>query len=138
MVEEAQVYALPHRAIGSEIRVEVVAGVEFRSQGARVLRVPHQGIEIDDAIERAATANPRVDRLTRSFFFFREEECIPKGQQRPADDRDAPFVRLLDDLQVSGNELIESNRGIGHPFDGPAADADVVDAFEYDEIGEAG
>src|SRR5206468_4483297 len=64
LVEQRQVDGVAHRAITEIARVKPVAAIVDRQHLGRTLGVAQRLVEIDDAIEGAAGADPLVDRDT--------------------------------------------------------------------------
>src|SRR5437763_10834555 len=62
-IEQGEVDRVAHLAIAEVARMQVVAAIVDRQHAGRVLGITQRAVEIDDRVEGAALADPRVDRL---------------------------------------------------------------------------
>jgi hypothetical protein len=106
----------------------VVLGAEPAGPG----RIAKGSVEVDDAVELARAAHPRVHRLADEVLLRREvsREGALEGQERPAVDLHPRGTRPGDQLPVGADELLGR-----HPrrfrLD-RAREAEVVDPLEHD------
>ena len=102
LFEKMQVDSVRHSLIPRVIGMNVVAGIVGGVQSAWLVRVPHGGVKIDDAIEVMTRTNPGVDSLALPFPFGCVEVGINstlEGQQGSTEDLCATSVDAFDDLQ---------------------------------------
>src|ERR1700676_586200 len=102
--------------------MEMVAAVEGGAQPVGSCRVAHRLVEVDDAVEGVARANPLVQSLAPCFLLGVEEagyrEAVERGQRR-AKDLDAAVVRAPDQLLHGRDQLVDA-RGFGEGRQGGA------------------
>src|ERR1700686_4861865 len=96
-----EVDSVRHSLISPVIGMNVVTGIVSGVQSAWLVRVPHRGVKIDDAIEVMTRTNPGVDSLALFFPFGCVEVGINgtlEGQQGSTEDLCAASVDAFDDL----------------------------------------
>src|SRR5947209_2163502 len=94
--KQPQVDRIRHRLIPRIVGVQMVARIERRLQLFRILRVPRRRLEIHDAVEFAARANPVVHRRPHLFPMIAIVTRPLVWRQRAPDHLDAVSVRPLD------------------------------------------
>ena len=80
--------------------------MEAGADRRRVGGVADRGVEIDDAVERAAGADEAIDRLARRLAFRRPVEGASIRQDGGADHADAAGMGASDDLPVGENDVV--------------------------------
>jgi hypothetical protein len=107
----------------------MIARVVSGQEGVGMIWIPDRGLEVDDAIESAAGANPVIHGLADCFAVLRVVAGAMVRCQRTADDCDAMSVRAHDHLIESGDK-IGSRGAVGNGVQ----PANIIDAFEDKQI----
>src|SRR5436190_14827954 len=138
LVEQRQVDRVAQLAVAAIARMQPVAAIVDRAHLGRDLGIAQRRIEIGDAVERAAVADPLIDGdampLARRVPRIRHEGLVAERGQRRADDLDAGGVRPHRHLLQPGDHLLAGDLLLGI---GPAV-AQIVGAEHDDDMRDAG
>ncbi len=134
--EEFEVDGVAHGFVAGVAGVEVVAGVVEREEHAGMGGVRGDFVEVDDAVELVGGADPLVDGLAHLFTGGGVVFGSDVGREGCAVDLDAVGVGAGGELAEAGDEVVGGDDVVG--FGGIGGVADVVDAFEDDEVLDAG
>src|SRR5262249_30883312 len=104
--KEAEIHGVSHGGIAGVVRMEVIAAVEVGPEARRIRRIAHGRIEVDDAIECPAGANPRIDRLSLGLTGRVLVAGADERQERAAEDGDTLCMGAADDLLVAGDDCL--------------------------------
>src|SRR6185437_3147023 len=114
--------------------MKMIAGVVLRSEAKRILRVADRLIKIGEAIERMAGANPFIHGSANRFSIRRIiAAALIWSKGRPEYEKPM-LMGLLGDLRDSSFQAlgeIAVRLMVAHIA------ADIVDAFEHDDIAHA-
>src|SRR5262245_9024329 len=112
-LKQFEIDRFAHGSIAGVAWMQVVAAVIGCGHGGRTGRVGNDTIEVDDGIEAAAAPDPGIDGLALELLFGGKislvgssRERVFERRQRAADDLDRAKAGTLDQLLVTGNDLI--------------------------------
>src|SRR5271170_6863131 len=103
--EELQIDGIPHQLVTCIVGMEMIARIIGGQECVRMVRIPHRGLEVDDAVESAAGADPVVYRLTDRFPAFGVVARAMIRSERTPNDRDAMGVSTRDHLLQGEDEV---------------------------------
>jgi len=135
--EENERHGVGHGGETGGRRMKVVAGIESGKKAVRAVGVAGDLVEVDEGIEVTRGANPLIHGLAIRFG------CRPRmielrsdeGENRGAYDLNAVSVGAGDELLVSGENAANVSVVFGRRDVVLASEhADIVDAFEKDEV----
>ncbi len=124
--QHLQADGVGHGLVSGVIGVQVITGVVRGVQPQRVGRIAHHRVEVDDAVEGSAGADPGVHRLTRGLARRGVIARSLERQQGRAEYPQAPGVRPGDQPLVPGDDLGRA--------DVAQAEPDVVDPLKHDDV----
>ena len=120
----------------------MVAGVVAFAKLTRMVRIAHSTIEIENAIECTAGANPLIHRLARGFPVLAVVISAFVRRQRGAENPDSMLMGAFDDLLQAHDQFLCRHQFAGKRtlFHGGAVrqprlhvrPTDVVNSFEHD------
>src|SRR5581483_2546279 len=99
LVEERKVDSGPHHLIAGVARVEVVAGIDVGQEDGGLGGIAGDFVEVDDAIEDAAGADPLVVCFANLLAGIGGIPGADIRSQRGAEDLDAVLVSAGDQLR---------------------------------------
>ena len=134
-VEEFEVDGVAHGFVASVGWVEVVTGVGCGREDSGVGGVLGGFVEVDEAIELGGGADPLVDGLAHGFSCWGGVFGADVGGEGGCVDLDAVGVGASGELAEADDEVFRGDDIVG--LDGVLCVADVVDAFEQDEVFDA-
>ena len=148
--EEGKVDGLGHGAVACGVGVEVVAAVEGGEEMGGVGGVGGGPVEVDDGVEVAGGADPGVEFLAVGFAGGAGVVVVGAGVGRDggAVDPEIVGVGAGDDLLVGADHTVDEgvaeglgvggSYGVGGVGEIALEAAEVVDAFEEDDVADGG
>ena len=104
--EQLQIHSFAHRLVAGIARVQVIAGVVRRQELRRRRRIARGLVEVDHGVVGLARADPLVERLTFGLAFGRPVRRALERRQRRAVHLQSARLRALDQLLVSGDQIL--------------------------------
>src|SRR4029077_20772923 len=113
--EHVQVDGVGHGLVPGVVGVQVITGVVGGVEPERVGGVAYHRVEVDDAVEGAAGADPGVPRLADGLARWRVIAGALVRQQGRAEYPHVPGVSRGDQAPVSGDDLGRGEPGVQVP-----------------------
>src|SRR5687768_8155279 len=86
--------------------MDVVSGIEFSAQPARIGGVSRRGVEIDDGVELTAAADPMIDLLAHLFPSLGVGGDALERSERTADDGQAMQMRTANQQAIACDDVL--------------------------------
>src|SRR5438046_4812713 len=108
--KDRQVEGIGHSLIAGIIGMNMIARIEFRTNSDGALRIAHYGIEVHDSVKGFTRANPLIDRCSDFLASFGGGGDTFLGHNGRTNHPDPRGVRPLNELAISGDQLIAGKR----------------------------